>query len=261
MTRLPVELTDRIIDFLHSQRRTLAICSLVCKGWVPASRYHFFQELRLNPFQPIDLLELIQSPTSTLTTCLPKLFIDVEPSTFHLAKDRFLGQIEPIMCKFEGVKSLRLRSSWTPKGEDLAKWYAKITNLDIRLTHFYFPVDFLKFIALFHSLETFTLDLKYFEWSCSFDGLVDRKSIPFTFPPSLHTLRIMRIGQRLEWLVSVVKFTAVTDVELYYIDQTDLPGVQQLLQALGPSVLRLHLNLDLPKLGMCACHQFEYSIL
>jgi hypothetical protein len=40
---LPPELTDDIINHLRSDREALAMCSLVCKAWLPASRYHLFQ--------------------------------------------------------------------------------------------------------------------------------------------------------------------------------------------------------------------------
>lgn len=40
---LPQELTDDIIDHLHSDRSSLLNCSLVCKTWTPAARYHLFE--------------------------------------------------------------------------------------------------------------------------------------------------------------------------------------------------------------------------
>ena len=40
--RLPAELTDRIIDFCHNDKRTLKNCALVHSSWLPASRLHLF---------------------------------------------------------------------------------------------------------------------------------------------------------------------------------------------------------------------------
>lgn len=45
--RLPPELCDIIIDFLHPNRTALASCSLVCKSWTPASRYHLWRSMHL----------------------------------------------------------------------------------------------------------------------------------------------------------------------------------------------------------------------
>ncbi|EMD31054.1 hypothetical protein CERSUDRAFT_120173 [Gelatoporia subvermispora B] len=40
---LPPEITDRVIDFLHYDISTLRRCALVCRAWLPASRFHLFQ--------------------------------------------------------------------------------------------------------------------------------------------------------------------------------------------------------------------------
>ncbi|KAI0786564.1 hypothetical protein C8Q75DRAFT_770450 [Abortiporus biennis] len=40
---LPLELHESIIDYLHSDSRTLASCGLVCKYWASLSRMHFFR--------------------------------------------------------------------------------------------------------------------------------------------------------------------------------------------------------------------------
>ncbi|KAK0447813.1 uncharacterized protein EV420DRAFT_1246316, partial [Desarmillaria tabescens] len=39
----PPELCDRIIDFLHRDHKALEACSLVCRAWIPASRFHLFE--------------------------------------------------------------------------------------------------------------------------------------------------------------------------------------------------------------------------
>jgi hypothetical protein len=41
----PQEVYENIIDHLHEDRPTLRICGLVCRAWVPASRYHLFNEV------------------------------------------------------------------------------------------------------------------------------------------------------------------------------------------------------------------------
>jgi hypothetical protein len=39
-TRLPAELSDRIVDYLHDDPKALRTCSSVCRAWLPAARYH-----------------------------------------------------------------------------------------------------------------------------------------------------------------------------------------------------------------------------
>ncbi|KAK0432409.1 uncharacterized protein EV420DRAFT_688299 [Desarmillaria tabescens] len=41
--RFPSELCDRIIDFLHHDHKALKSCSLVCRAWIPATRFHLFE--------------------------------------------------------------------------------------------------------------------------------------------------------------------------------------------------------------------------
>ncbi|KAF9066123.1 hypothetical protein BDP27DRAFT_1151553, partial [Rhodocollybia butyracea] len=38
----PQELVDEIIGFLHDDKGGLLHCSLVCRAWMPAARYHLF---------------------------------------------------------------------------------------------------------------------------------------------------------------------------------------------------------------------------
>ncbi|KAI1787329.1 hypothetical protein LXA43DRAFT_844823, partial [Ganoderma leucocontextum] len=46
--RLPPELTDRVIDFLHDDHLALSSCSLTCSSWLPTSRLHRFRLVRLD---------------------------------------------------------------------------------------------------------------------------------------------------------------------------------------------------------------------
>ena len=43
--RLPSELTDRIIDFSHNNKRTLSNCALTHSSWLAASRFHLFHTI------------------------------------------------------------------------------------------------------------------------------------------------------------------------------------------------------------------------
>ncbi|KAF7298814.1 hypothetical protein MIND_00829000 [Mycena indigotica] len=45
--RVPPELHDYVIDFLHDHRPSMCSCSLVCKAWLSSSRYHLFRNSTL----------------------------------------------------------------------------------------------------------------------------------------------------------------------------------------------------------------------
>jgi len=44
----PPELTDRIIDYLYNDKRTLKACFRVSKAWLPRSRYYYWQFVELD---------------------------------------------------------------------------------------------------------------------------------------------------------------------------------------------------------------------
>ncbi|OBZ73453.1 hypothetical protein A0H81_06663 [Grifola frondosa] len=47
-SKLPPELTDRVIDHLHDDARSLRACALVCRAWLPRARYHLFHDISLS---------------------------------------------------------------------------------------------------------------------------------------------------------------------------------------------------------------------
>lgn len=67
---IPVEITDRIIDFLHGDRISLVLCSLVCKSFLDAAHHHLFHTFRFRAkkasqgFRPF--LSFIESKPSFL---------------------------------------------------------------------------------------------------------------------------------------------------------------------------------------------------
>jgi hypothetical protein len=47
MSTIPHELSDYILDFLHSDRKSLKACSLTCRSWYPTARYHLYCKVYL----------------------------------------------------------------------------------------------------------------------------------------------------------------------------------------------------------------------
>lgn len=64
---LPVELVDRIIDFLHDDKKSLRSCSLVHRSWLDASRHHIFYTMEVNGKDGFSaLLSFLQRSPSVL---------------------------------------------------------------------------------------------------------------------------------------------------------------------------------------------------
>ncbi|KAJ7493543.1 hypothetical protein FB451DRAFT_1387708 [Mycena latifolia] len=64
MKDFPQELIDRVLDDLYDDNHSLVQCSLVCRAFLPATRYHLFAELHLEraPTKSSTLLELALGP-------------------------------------------------------------------------------------------------------------------------------------------------------------------------------------------------------
>ncbi|KAF7352675.1 hypothetical protein MVEN_01233300 [Mycena venus] len=63
--RLPQELVDAILDYLASDFRSLKTCSLVCRSWLPRSRFHLFQTCTLLPQNILGFSDLLHCPDCT----------------------------------------------------------------------------------------------------------------------------------------------------------------------------------------------------
>ncbi|KAF9467313.1 hypothetical protein BDZ94DRAFT_1249060 [Collybia nuda] len=88
---LPLELIDTSIDFLHADTQSLCACSLVCHGWLPATRFHLFgfvevyQSLRAavsrrhcrHPANTLAFIELLESRNNTISPYIRGVTLDV----------------------------------------------------------------------------------------------------------------------------------------------------------------------------------------
>ncbi|KAJ6461110.1 hypothetical protein C8R45DRAFT_538614 [Mycena sanguinolenta] len=102
MKRFPSELEDIAVDFCHGDNATLAACGLVCRSWLPTSRYHLFSSITLTAQNVRDFLDIV-----TLSPVVPSLVQDVEL--------RFSGislldlEVVPILVRLTRTARLTLR--------------------------------------------------------------------------------------------------------------------------------------------------------
>lgn len=71
LTAFPLEIIDRILDYLHKDRRSLKNASLVCKNWLPTSRFHLFHHIVIYEDNIADLIVTIRSPLCTIHSTIP----------------------------------------------------------------------------------------------------------------------------------------------------------------------------------------------
>jgi hypothetical protein len=237
---LPAELTDRIIDFLHADKDALLPCSLVCKAWLPSSRYHC--SLSISSRNVDSFVELLTTPISTIGKHAH--YLEIQSSTTILLK------IAPYLSSF-ATRSLALRDEtlgprYQP-GENELKWFAQLRDVDIENALFFTTVQFFAFLASLHSLETLAVRLPFPVTYSSNPGTSDAEHInAFTFP-SLRSIRIWLPGSvpRLSWFVSVAQIPSVTSLTICnIIKNDDHHAVRNLLLSLGSSVQTLHLEFE-----------------
>jgi hypothetical protein len=210
MPHLPTELIDYIVDFHHSDRKTLSACSFVCRNWLPASRFHLLGSIDVRKSNVHSFAELLASPSSTITSCVHT--IDINTSSFGTP---VFDIIAPYFKDLVAVKSITLYGwGMAPVSEEnLSRGFGRIGNME--LTRITFDSH-----SGWFSL-TFTLS----------------NSGPFTFASRLRVIHsITHDIESLSWQPIVADIPYVGEINLHWIRDSHLPTVQAMLKSGGPSV-------------------------
>jgi hypothetical protein len=226
----PAELTDRIIDFLHSDKDALSSCSLVCKSWLPSSRYHC--SLCISSRNVDSFVKLLDSPISTIAKYAHCL--ELQPST-HI-----IDRITPYLGSITARSLVLWNEGWGPHrklGDDVLKWCVRLTDIDIDNPSFSTAEEFFGFFASLHSMATL--------------AVTSEQVNSFIFPSNFRSIRIWLLGfiPRLSWFVSVAQILFVTRLTICNIQNENRDTVRDLLLSLGSSVQTLHLEFTKNSLG------------
>ncbi|KAJ7087086.1 hypothetical protein C8R44DRAFT_820283 [Mycena epipterygia] len=252
MRTLPLELLDSILDLINSDCEkspaspsSLIACSLVCKQWVPRTRYHLFACIRLFRNPGIDtvkpFLHLISSPLVTFTSSVREVRLYYQftrgPGPRVSAGDIILllsrAQIRP--------RRLHLNSEYRQLGvEDFKRYsFASVTHLELALSK-QIPVGNLPaYLSLFDSLQSLSLTAHH-------RGRVSIDSFPTetVFPVQVHTLELNHWDSEVtQYLTSIVGSNALTSLTLTdcCTDSEDDPAVRLELSHLH-ALRHLHIH-------------------
>jgi hypothetical protein len=228
MSTLPFELTDRIIDFLHSDRQALITCAQVCRNWIPSSRYHLCETLHFSSHKTTAFISLLRSNAST---------IEKYARTLRLHWRRLVN-LAPYLGRFLALRSLILMGVQVEidvTDEDLSQWFHGIMNLDIASFGTDCLEDFLRLMAAFQSLDTLILDMR--------SNFIAVPSPSITFPPRLRVLCInLSDCKHGSSFFSNTQFPPLVELELCRIRPLDLQAIDDLLQSLQPTLRILKLR-------------------
>jgi hypothetical protein len=161
--QLSSELYDRIIDHLHSFKHSLFACSIVCRSWLPASRYHLFLDVNLTP----NLVRFLLSSPHAMETITPYLR-DVTLGGAWIAEQRCEFDIViSFLLNLENSRGLHLETwSWdflSHASRDLllrseGDFFQNVTNINMKYIHFPSSSLLLEFISRFPMLRSLSFD-------------------------------------------------------------------------------------------------------
>jgi hypothetical protein len=247
-SRIPQELFDLIFHEIHESREDrsfLATCSLVCRAWVPGSRFVSFQH-RLVVLHPKNIGKfrfLMRSPHATLARYIRHLAIRL--------KIRRLEKNIPEMRRlppFPSIETIRLEG---PACIDFAK-------LSPRSLHDKFQT--LKYLELhssyfdsFSSVATFLSSFPLLSHLVLNTIIWSNNDVVSPAPGSMSSLRYLSLqyGRLINWLEWLLSFSPPPmlhtlrlgfTTSLLAIHENGGAILNQLIQVLGPSLKHVHID-------------------
>jgi hypothetical protein len=277
--RVPPELIEHIIDYLHDSPEDLRSCALVCKAWLAPSRFHLFYKISLRQTNILPSCRRLQRAiqrSSHIALCVRELSIDDTPffspgtSFIGLPEDSVeLNTILPqVFRSFTRLCKLQLGPlSWDELMPDVKKSLQDILALP-SLVHFdTWCVDFSSvesFLGLLHPQlkrlhsHIYVLDNTSSE---AMDGDDGQETVVKRQPCRVEYLGwSLRRDGLIDWLLgsqSLIDISAVHTLCLREIGETTQHNVTRLLRTLGASLEHLTLWGALPNFYLL--HMFMHD--
>lgn len=154
---LPLEIFDLIMHARYDDKPFLALCSLVCKDWLPCSRSLLFGQVELNQRNSESFMALLNSPSSTLVNRIKHLGVE----DGHLAE--LVLNMDALSLNPITSLSISFSEDSPPKTPSLSSGFRGIRNLDLDMSNFACSSVAFGFMAQFRQLETLSLQGVTFE--------------------------------------------------------------------------------------------------
>ena len=258
MHRLPQELTDYIIDFLHDNPRTLKQASLVSKAWLECSRYHLFKTLSIKYSHITNLSQdelavpskYVKKLIFSLPTCNP-VKVSLFLSNFQQSKIHTLAIYRPYQFSQTGIQQC---FSTFP--------CAMITSLEFwgLLCH---TQTFLAVISLLPNLDNLTVTSS--QWHGPQSPELDQKH---TISPSFRgRFQLINPRGRLSWdfgrtveLSLLARMPIQFHTVSFYINRDNVGNASSFLYRCAPTVRKISLDAAFCKLSLCLLHDIPFHL-
>ena len=243
---IPPELSDRVIDFLHNDWATLKACSLTCKAWLPASRFHLWNRVVLRySADGTDYAEFLKN-SPVIASCIVDLMVefptDRNNDASREAETTWMKEtLIPIFSTLRILRKLMFVGAFFGEDDFLAKIRSSLSTakvVQLSMCHF---SNFSRFVELVWSsplLENLRID------TISFDQIDAYTPRPPSVPrPELKSLMIIYYSSAhmpvvIDWLVSE-GFCIHVDRLVVFQQHIECPAITRLLPAVGSNLRHL----------------------
>lgn len=246
---IPPELSDRVIDFLHNDWAALKACSLTCKAWLPASRFHLWNRVVLRySGDGTDYAEFLKT-SPLITSCIVDLTVefptDQSNDTSREAEAKWMTEtIIPIFSTLRILRQLLFVGADFREDTILARICSSISTANVvqlSMCHFSKFSRFVELVWSCPSLENLRVD------TISFDQVDAYTPRPPSVPrPELKFLMIIHYSSVhmpvvIDWLVSE-GFCTHVDFLVVFQQHVECPAITRLLPAVGSNLRHLSVS-------------------
>ena len=250
MVSVPNELTDYILDFLHSDRRALKACSLTCRSWYPTARYHLYHQIHLtSPVACKTFFQLLRNEDSRHVGQFTR-YLSISKAINHnadgqLCEDAPARLWSTIFCAVPNVEQLHLSFLVIdkPLHVDLARNLVCATDFTLQYCRFLSFGDLTALLLSFPSLERCTL--RGISWENDHVATTHTDAEERDVKPSIKGLTLGRdldLQVLVEWLLQEHLCDELESVSACCAYEGDAAVLGELLRA---SALTLkHVDLD-----------------
>ncbi|KIM86665.1 hypothetical protein PILCRDRAFT_815901 [Piloderma croceum F 1598] len=252
--KIPSELADTIIDCLHDDSRALASCSVVCRAWLPRSRFHLFEHILLEPSR-LQLFDLLDSPLSTIAPYVRCLHLE-EGRGRYSYEPEWLNKALPRLAVFTAVESLEvdlarfdLLETETTRG--LVSNFRMLRNLHFWHVKFRTFSQLVDVLGECPHLEHISFDCLFYQdkWDTPHEGHPEIKnSLPTScaqrIPLHLRTFDLGSCEKNaiLYWLLSGNSCLVINTLRLRTVCLEETRAIGAFVRTLGPSLEHLEIN-------------------
>ncbi|KAJ7357996.1 hypothetical protein B0H14DRAFT_1188476 [Mycena olivaceomarginata] len=177
--RIPLELSDYILDALSTDHKTVGVCGLVSIDWVPRSRHILFSTVNLSSSNSRRFHELLGSPACTFASSVSHLGIAAETDAGTVQEAFYRLVTSSSFGRLACVQSLQLSNvDWTcfsvSQQSSLESGLARLTHLaklELRSMSFHDLKGALRVVSFFpfiHHIRLIDVRFsKYLEYNIS----------------------------------------------------------------------------------------------